>query len=207
MITRRHRKHRCYISRFSGTGSPEGERTMKLSISEIFNLDYGIKKSIASTALLALSVTYEMVSKKSRELKDEISSWEDGRTFALGVLKDGPSITLMKKGDRIKYLGKGIQGDPAITIYFKNIDSALMVFIGLIGAHTASVQRRVIVHGDLSKTMEVMRTMNIVQMYLMPGIVLKKTFKRPPELSGKQLALKAQIYAGLVPGLILSGSK
>lgn len=185
----------------------KGTDKMKMfSVSNIFSMKYGIKEKIASGALLALGVAFEMTSKRIPELRKEISGWEEGRTFSLAVLPHGPSITMIKKGNVIKYLGTGIAGSDLI-IYFKNIDSALMTFLGLIGSHTASAQGRTIVHGDIGAVMQIARAMNIVQLYLMPGMVIKKTYKRPPVLSSIQLMRKAAIYAELVPCLLLNMSR
>ncbi len=175
-------------------------------MTRIFLLSFKAKQRIAAIALLALGVTFEYLSRKSKALKDEIAGWEEGRVFALSVMRDGPSVSLKKENGAIRYLGYGLK-DSDITFYFKNIDSALMVFVGMMGAHTASIQHRTIVHGDLGKAMEVLRAMNIVQMYLFPGIVLKTTFKRPPKMSFGQLLLKAWVMIRLTPGLIAAAGR
>ncbi|HOX27996.1 MAG TPA: hypothetical protein PLQ76_02450 [bacterium] len=175
-------------------------------MTRLFLLRYSVKRKIAEIALLALGVTFEYLSRSCAALKKEIDGWEEGRVFALSVLPDGPAISLKKEGGAIRYLGRGLK-QPNLTFYFKNIDSALMVFVGMMGAHTASVQHRTIVHGDIGTAMEALRAMNVVQTYLMPGFVLKSTFKRPPKLSIGELLLKAWVMLRLVPGLIAAASR
>ena len=93
------------------------------------------KQMVVKTALLALGVAFEMVSKGSRELQDEIEDWEEGRILKLGVLPDGPALSVRKEGGRLVYLGSG-DYNAGLNIYFKNMDCAFMVLSGQIGADT-----------------------------------------------------------------------
>jgi len=154
------------------------------------------KQTLVKTSLLALASTFEIVSKKSPEMRAEIAEWESGLVFSVGVLPDGPAITMRKETDGLHYLGKGHQA-PKLKLLFKNTDSALMALIGMIGAHTAFAQHRAIVHGSLFEAMQVNRSMAIVQKYLMPGLILKRITKRPPPMSGRDYLIKAQVMTGL----------
>jgi hypothetical protein len=175
-------------------------------MAKIFLLSFKTKQRIAAIAMLALGVTFEYLSRKCAALRSEIAGWEEGRVFSLSVMREGPSVSLKKENGAIRYLGFGLKS-PDIAFYFKNIDSALLVFTGMMGAHTASIQRRTIVHGDIGMAMETLRAMNIVQMYLFPGFVLKATFKRPPKMSFGQLLFKAWVMLRLCPGLIAAAGR
>ncbi|HOY64472.1 MAG TPA: hypothetical protein PLK80_04555 [bacterium] len=177
-----------------------------MGLNRLFSLSYPVKSGIARVALLALAVGFEYLSRNCDKLKKEISTWEEGRVFALSVLSKGPSVVLRKENGAIRYIGGNLK-DSEIVFYFKNIDSALMLFAGLIGAHTASAQHRTIVHGDIGIAMEVLRAMNIAQSYLYPGIVLKKTFKRAPKLSFSEQILKLKLMLALLPGIVAAYKK
>ena len=167
------------------------------------------KRSLCATSLLALGTAFELVSQRVPELQAEIAGWEEGRTVSLGVSPAGPHMRIQKRGARITFLGMGLGSKDAGTaagtaILFKNLDSAVMVFAGLIGSHQAVAENRVAVHGSNRRAMEMTRAMAIVQTYLFPDFMLKRTFKRPPTLSARQLMTKAGIYASLVPMLALT---
>ena len=164
-------------------------------------LSYEAKKLIVASSLRALGVMFELVSEHSPELAAEIADWEEGRVVGLGVLPNGPAISLLKQRERIRFLGTGLQ-DPTIGILFKNMDSAAMAFGGQIGAHMASVEHRAIVHGNVVHAMQTVRAMNIVQKFLMPTLLLNRTTKRPVHLSRPELRTKARVLAGLVPRLV-----
>jgi hypothetical protein len=167
-------------------------------------LSHGAKRALVDTALRALGATFELVSERSPELQAEIAGWEAGRVLGLGVLPGGPAISLRKEAGQpgaIRYLGTGL-GDPTISILFKNLDAAVLTFTGQIGTHTASIEHRVIVHGNIGHAMQAVRAMNTVQRYLMPALLLNQTAKRPVRLSAAELQVKAQVLAGLVPRMV-----
>ena len=173
---------------------------------QVFRLNHKTKTTLAGVSLLALGVMFQDVSRTCPELKKELADWEEGRTFALGILPHGPGATFKFENGRIRYLGKGVK-DPDVAINFKHIDAALLVFTGQMGAHTASIQGRTVVHGDLGMTMQAVRAMDIVIAYLMPGFFFPNLFKRPPRMSLNQQLRKAGLLAALPVGLILNSGK
>lgn len=165
------------------------------------SLSYRAKTVLVKTLLLAFATAFETLSKSCPELKAELADWEEGRVFSLGVLPNGPYISIRKEGDRVRYLGMGLY-HPTLTALFKNLDAILLPFTGQIGSHTAFIQHRAILHGNVGQAMQANRAMNIVQTYLLPGFMLKKMFKRPPKLSPAQMVLKARVMALLVAGIV-----
>jgi len=179
-------------------GNVHGEGSSKKNGLKIGNK---LKVITAKTSLMALGVTFELCAKYVPEMKNEISDWEDGRNVGIGVLPTGPYITVRKDGEKFTYLGSGLQ-DAEISILFKNLDSAMMIFLGQLGAADAVAENRVCVQGQNYMAMQVTRAMAIVQTYLFPGFILRNTFKRPPKLNGQQIATKAKIMGLLTPKLI-----
>jgi len=165
----------------------------------------GVKYRYLDIVLSVLAAAFEVTATRVPELREEIARWEEGRTFALGVLPKGPAITLIREEGRIRYLGKGLRF-PRVSFLFKNLDAALPVFSGLMGAHHALAQCRILVNGSISDAMELNRAMIAVQTYLFPGFVLKRILKRPPKLGFRQMILKGKVYGALVPALFRLGS-
>jgi len=164
-------------------------------------LQAGVKHVLCSTVLSVLGPAFEVVGRHVPEFRKEIESWEEGRRFSLGVLPNGPAITLEKRGSAIHYLGKGLKS-PHITMSFKSYDSALLVLMSIMGSHQAFAENRILVKGDLAQTMEVNRVVNIVNAYLLPGMVVKKVLKRAPQMTLKSYINKGKVYAGLVPAVV-----
>ncbi|MFO8058457.1 MAG: hypothetical protein R6V10_14300 [bacterium] len=164
------------------------------------------KRTLVKTSLLALAAAFEMVSRNSPDMKAELAEWDSGRVFTVGVLPDGPSITMRKESDGLHYLGTG-QHDADLKMLFKNVDSALMALIGMIGAHTAFAEHRAIIHGSLYEAMQINRAMVIVQKFLLPGPVLKRITKRPPVMSAHDYVIKARVMTGLAAVMLKNARK
>jgi hypothetical protein len=168
---------------------------------------YRAKRLVARTSLLALGVAFELAAKYDPEIQEELAEWPDGLVFAMGVLPNGPYISVQKlEGDRVRYLGLDMKS-PAVSILFKNLDSALLSFTGQIGTHVAAAQHRFILRGNVAEGMKIARVMNMVQAYLFPALLLRKIFKRVPKLTPAQRWIKAKILVALVPGLLLNMAK
>jgi len=166
---------------------------------------YQAKRVVVETGLLALGVAYELLSKHSAEMKQEIADWQEGQTFSLGVLPRGPIATVRKQHGRLVYLGRGDHQAP-LAIWIKNIDSAALLLTGMCSPHMAFAERRVIVHGPVDQSMQMYRTMLIVEKFLFPKILLERITKRLPEFTRQDLLLKARLYASLAP-LLLARSR
>lgn len=158
------------------------------------------KAAVAATALAALGVAFEILSAHCQEMQRELADWTEGRTFALGVLPDGPTIAVRKQGERLVFLGRGDRGAP-LQVLFKNVDVALLVLCGLLSSHQAFAEHRMVVYGPLDETVQANRAMAIVVKYLFPAPMLRTLFKRPPTFSRAELALKARLYLTIGPAL------
>ena len=167
---------------------------------------YKSKRVVCATSLLALGSAFELLTRFSAEAREGIADLRDGFRFAMGIWPDGPFITLAKKGDRVKYIGRGRQGED-VAIIFKNLDAAVRVFTGQTGTAKAVAHNWVFVHGNLGDSMRVNRALEQVQIYLFPTLLLKKALKEKPHLSGAQLAIKAKVMAALAPVMALNAAK
>ena len=161
------------------------------------------KFMLVDTMMLFLGSAFDVASKYVPELKTEMADWNDGRRFALGVLPSGPSITLEKQGDLVKFVGRGVHA-PQVAFFFKNLDAAVPVFVGLNSTHHGFAQGKIMIQGNLAYAMEVNRAMTLVLAYLFPVIAFKHLFKAPPKLGLLGLINKAKVYMTLVPQAVVN---
>ncbi len=159
------------------------------------------KRLYMAIALRVFGAAFDAVSSISAECERELADWEEGRRFALGVEPKGPCITLEKKGRRIRMIGTGLK-DPHLSILFKNLDSAVMVFTTYMGVVQATVENRALIKGDNGRAMEVIRILDIIMIYLLPGFILKKNFRTVPGFTRSQYLVMLRIYAALIPALV-----
>lgn len=164
---------------------------------------YRAKRALVAAGLATLGVAYELLSKHSPEMKRETASWKEGFSFSLGVLPRGPLMTVRKEGNHLRYLGRGGHDAP-LQIWIKNVDSAVRLLTGLSAPYMAFAERRVVVHGAIDASMQMYRTLQIVEKFLFPAALLQRITKRLPVLSRQDRLIRARLYASLGPLLVTS---
>jgi transposase len=159
---------------------------------------YRAKYLLAQTTLFTLGTVSELASKHSKDVQGEVEQWADGLVFTMGILPNGPYVTMKRQGSRISFLGLG-KKNPDVCLYFKNLDAAVLSFTGQMGTHTAVAQHRMVVHGNLTEAMKISRTLDLIQTFLLPTMMLNRTSKNPVNLSLPQLWVKAKVLSRLTP--------
>jgi hypothetical protein len=159
-----------------------------------------LKGAYVAVALRIFGAAFEAVTANSPECRKELSDWEEGRRVALGVLPKGPYITLEKKGPTVRMISTGLK-NPDVSVLFKNIDSAMMVYTTYMGVVQASCEGRALIKGDNGKAMETIRILDLIMTYLLPGVILKRNFRRAPKLNYSQYIIMLRIYASFLPAL------
>lgn len=94
---------------------------------------------------------------------------------------DGPAVSLVKRGDRVRFLGTRAVPGAHLTIAFKHLDAALPVLLGQTSVAEGYAQRRMTMRGDITFGMSVVRVMLLVEAYLFPQLITRKIMQRVPE--------------------------
>jgi hypothetical protein len=164
------------------------------------------KQMVCKISLILLGVAFEYLSKHCDEMKKEVSDIEDGLVFSLGFLSGDPAVAIKVENGELKYLGQGTQG-ATLKFLFKNVDTALPMFLGLLGSDVAFAEHRLVLHGSLFQAGQVNRCMAIVVKYLFPGIMLSGITKRKPKMDASEILLKVRVNALIGPLLAMNISK
>ena len=158
------------------------------------------KNAVVTAGFYALGRGTESVSKFNSQLKHELKAWPEGYLIMLKVAPSGKELWLQKKGESIKWIGRQDKEADLIVI-FKNLDIAFKTITTLSNVHTAFVQNRLMVYGDVSQSMILIRVLNIVQAYLFPPFLSKNVLKRVPKFTISQHIGRLRVYTtGLLFG-------
>ena len=158
------------------------------------------KRMVVSAGFYALARGSESASKFDDELKSELNAWPEGYTLMLKVAPNGRELWLQKKGDSLKWISPQ-KNDADLIVLFKNLDTAFRIITTLSNVHTAFVQNRIMVYGDVAQSMVLIRVLNIVQAYLFPPFLSKNVLKRVPKFSLSQHLGRLRVYTtGLLFG-------
>ena len=137
------------------------------------------KETICKIVLFFLYRGFKILYQYDRTVKEEIKEWEDDFTIQIQLNPNGSNLYLRKNPKGITKEKK--VSNPDIVICFKSIDSAFLVFIGMIGISQAYAQHRFTLKGEIEKAMSLVRCIDTIEAYLFPKFITKKILKQIPK--------------------------
>lgn len=152
-----------------------------------------LKTWLAGVIFWFLGRGFQAAASLDRKIEEEISGWPESFTMLMKIDPFGPSMVMGKRNGRLVYLGwKETEAD--LAVYFKNIEAALRVLMGLSGIDRAFAEHRFIMKGDIiAYGMPLVRCLYRVETYLFPPFIARRILKRLPrkERSSLRVYLKA----------------
>ena len=91
-----------------------------------------IKVMLAQFLFWFLGRGFQASAALDSRVREEIAGWPDSFTMMMKIEPSGPCLVMGKRKGKFVYLGSK-ETDADLAVYFKNIDSALPVFLGLSG--------------------------------------------------------------------------
>ncbi|MFZ5595514.1 MAG: hypothetical protein ACOY31_00690 [Bacillota bacterium] len=131
------------------------------------------------------------------KVKEEIDGWPDSFTMMMKILPSGPCLVMGKKKGKFVYLGSK-ETDADLAVYFKNIDSALPVLLGLSGIDRAFAEHRFSMKGDIiAYGMPLTRCLYMVETYLFPAFIARRIIKKLPQKHRSTLRIYLKTLTGV----------
>jgi len=157
------------------------------------------KKVLVRIVFLVLGRGFQGASRVDIDIKNEVRDYfPEGFTIMFTVWPEGPSMTLRSTGSTLIYGGSDpIAAD--LTINFKNLESAFMLFTAQIGTPQAYAEHRIFAKGDLVKVMALVRCLNIVERYLFPALINRRILRRLPSMGIRRHINRMYVYCVAVP--------
>ncbi|SKA99541.1 hypothetical protein SAMN05443428_13616 [Caloramator quimbayensis] len=156
-----------------------------------------IKSFFARVILYFLGRAFVASAKHDIYVKKEIENWPDSLKILIKIQSFGPCLLMKKEKGTLKYLGSK-EEDCEFAVYFKNIETALLVLTGRLGIDMAYAQHRFSMKGDIiAFGMPFVRCLYIVEAHLFPSFIAKKILKRMP----KKGTSSFKIYMGTLFGI------
>ena len=158
-------------------------------------LSITLKTLISKIVLFFLYRAIKVLSKEDSNIRKEFDSWENGLSVALMCSTNGPALYLIKNGNKLVKVKKLEKADIIIT--FKSLDSAFLVLTGQIGISRAYSEHRFMLTGNISKTMSLVRAIDITEAYLFPSIMTKRILKALPKKERSSLSIYRKVIFGV----------
>ncbi|CAG69643.1 hypothetical protein [Acinetobacter baylyi] len=137
-----------------------------------------------------------MASQVDAEIQEEISKFPVNFILSMNVFPNGPAfIAQVTKDKKLKLISLE-QGKPDLTITFKHLTHAFLVFSFQESTAQAFANDRMIADGDVSSAIRLVRCLNKMEALILPKVVASLAVKQyPTELSLKdKLSEAANIY-------------
>lgn len=130
------------------------------------------------------------------EIHNETKGFPAGFIVRMTVFPKGPDFTAQAQADGSLKLFNEFDGKPDLTITFKHMSHAFLVFSFQEGTARAFANDRMVADGDVSYAIRMVRCLNKMEALILPKIVAKLAVKEyPAQLSLTQkLNLASRIY-------------
>nr|WP_174505394.1 hypothetical protein [Acinetobacter sp. Marseille-Q1620] len=137
-----------------------------------------------------------MASQVDDEVKYEVSKFPVGFTLSMTVFPHGPAFVAQVNDQQQLTLIKSPSAKPDLTIMFKHMHHAFLVFSFQESTAQAFANDRMVADGDLSYAIRLVRCLNKMESLILPKVIAELAVKQyPNELNLKEkLSGAANIY-------------
>ncbi|MBT9556305.1 MAG: SCP2 sterol-binding domain-containing protein [Myxococcales bacterium] len=137
-------------------------------------------------------------SQTDEETRRELAAFTPGMIIAMKVIPAGPSFAVVLQADGTLKLLPDFDSRATLTVVFKHLAHAFLVFSFQESTTRAFANDRLYVDGDISQSVRLVRVLNRMEALILPQVIAEKAVKRYPAMaaSGK-LRAGARIYGRL----------
>lgn len=132
-----------------------------------------------------------MASQVDPEVQAELKGFSENFTISMKVFPRGPQFIAQVQQDKTLKLLKHLDGKPNLTISFKHLHFAFLVFSFQESTSRSFANDRMVADGDLAYAIRLVRCLNRMESLILPKVVANLAVKEYP----KHLGLKEKIKA------------
>ena len=128
-----------------------------------------------------------MASQVDDEVQQEVSKFPVGFILSMNVFPNGPAVVARVTEEKQLELLSNYKGKPDLTITFKHLTHAFLVFSFQESTAQAFANDRMIADGDVSSAIRLVRCLNKMEALILPKLIANLAVKRyPAELTLKE---------------------
>ncbi|ENX39353.1 hypothetical protein [Acinetobacter sp. NIPH 2100] len=128
-----------------------------------------------------------MASQVDSEVQQEVSKFPIGFILSMNVFPNGPAFIARVTEKKQLELLPNYKGKPDLTITFKHLTHAFLVFSFQESTAQAFANDRMIADGDVSSAIRLVRCLNKMEALILPKLIASLAVKRyPTELTFKE---------------------
>ena len=135
------------------------------------------------------------ISRVDAKVRDELAPIAPGFVFRMTVLPDGPSFAVERTPDGVFALVKDHTQRADLTVIFKHLRHAFLVFSFQEGTARAFANDRMFVDGQVSVAVRIVRVLDRMEAVILPKFIARRALKRYPRIAlADKLALATKAY-------------
>ncbi len=128
-------------------------------------------------------------------VRAELAPIAPGFVFRMTVLPDGPSFAVERTAEGVFALVKDRTRRAELTVIFKHLRHAFLVFSFQEGTARAFANDRMFVDGQVSVAVRIVRVLDRMEAVILPKFVARRALKRYPRIAlADKLALATKAY-------------
>lgn len=130
-----------------------------------------------------------MASQVDDEIQREVAAFPANFTLSMNVFPNGPAFVARVTAEKQLVLVKDLAQKPDLTITFKHLHHAFLVFSFQESTSQAFANDRMIANGDISYAIRLVRCLNKMEALILPKVVAELAVKEYPQ----HLSLKEKL--------------
>lgn len=160
------------------------------------SLGYNAQKAYVATMMQIVGRGLAATSRVDAAVQAELAAFPAGYQICMTVHPSGPSFFLRMQDGGVASLVSAPVGKPDLTIRFKHLSHAFLVFSFQEGTAQDFANDRMIADGNLSHSIRLVRCLNKMETLILPKLVAERAVKRYDTLPlTEKVAKAARIYA------------
>ncbi len=154
------------------------------------------KRLYVTTMMQVVGRALQAISEQDDTIQKETSVFPEGFVFTMQVLPKGPGFALRKtSANTLEFLDTPPEDKPDLAIYIKHLEHAFRVLSFQESTARAFANDRMIVDGDISFAIRMVRALNRLEAFILPKLVAELAVKEYPSIPLPEKVLQgSKIY-------------
>lgn len=163
-----------------------------------------VQRVYVSTMMDIIGRGLEAASQVDPVLQQELAGFPAGFTFEMKIMPKGPALTARINPDGTLQRLSSLQGRPDLSIKFKHVSLAFLVFSFQESTSRAFANDRMVADGDVAYAIRIVRCLDRMETLILPRVIADRAVKRYPDSLklGEKLGKASQIYVRVAHSLL-----
>ncbi len=167
-------------------------------------LQLDLERAYVTTMIDVVGRGLVSASQVDDEVRQELSGLPAGYQIQMTVLPAGPGFVAEVQADGSLLLAASPKAKPDLSVKFKHLSLAFQVFSFQEGTARAFANDRMLVDGEVSHAIRLVRCLNKMEALILPKLVAARAVKRYPALPlNEKIAKAARIYGLVAKNFVL----